>query len=126
MAESELGSEVDLGHGVVEFGKEEERVVAEATGTARGVENDAFDRAVGCVKGDAIASGDEDAMIAAGSEADRDVGHALQEEHVVPNVGVVVGVRRVDKAGVGSEAGGANAGSAVERVDFETGVIGYD
>jgi hypothetical protein len=51
-------------------------------------------------------------------------GEALEQDHVVPHVGVVVGVGRVDQAGVGGKAGGADAGRAVEGVDFEAGVVG--
>ena len=37
MAERELGFEIDLGHGLVEFRKIEQRIVAEAAGAARAV-----------------------------------------------------------------------------------------
>ncbi len=49
---------------------------------------------------------------------------ALQQDDVVPDVGVVIGVGRVDHAGVGGKTSGANAGSAGEGVDFEAGVVG--
>jgi hypothetical protein len=47
MAEGKLGFEVDFGHRAVEFGEEEERVVAKATGAARRIEDKAFDGALG-------------------------------------------------------------------------------
>ena len=44
MAEGVLGFEIELGHGAVQCGEVEERVVAEAAGAARGFEDQAFDR----------------------------------------------------------------------------------
>jgi hypothetical protein len=48
----------------------------------------------------------------------------LQQEHIVPDVGVVVGVGRVYQARVGRESRRADSRSAPESVDFETGVVG--
>ena len=126
MAEGMLGFEIDFGHGVLEFGQIEERVVAEAARAARRFEDESFDRAVCCIEGLAIAGGDEDAVVAGGALGCWNAGEALEQDHVVPDVGVVVGIWRVDEAGIGGETGGANAGRSVEGVDFEAGVIGED
>ena len=123
MAEGELGFEVDFGHGAVECGQVEERVVAKAAGAAGRVEDEAFDRALGGVKRQAVPGGYQNAAVARGAGGGRDAGEALQQDHVVPHIGVVVGVGRVDQAGVGGEAGGADAGRAVEGIDFEAGVV---
>ncbi len=126
MAEGELGFEINFGHGAVEAGQVEKRVVAEAAGAAGGFEDAAFDGAFGGVEGLAVAGGDEDAAIVGGAAVGGDAGEALQQDHVVPDIGVVVGVGRVDETGVGSEARGADAGRAVKGVDLEAGVIGED
>ncbi len=47
MADGELGLEIDFGHGAIELRQVEEGIVAEAAGAARGVEDHAFDCAVG-------------------------------------------------------------------------------
>ncbi len=65
-------------------------------------------------------------MVAGGAQRVGNPASSLQKEHVVPDVGVVVGVRRVDQAGVGGIASRAHAGRAVERIDFEAGVVGND
>jgi len=124
MAEGELGFEVEFGHGAVEGGQEEERVIAEAAGAARRVQDEAFNCALRCVERLAVAGGDENAAVACGASGCGNAGEALQQDHVVPDIGVVVGVGRVGEPGVGGEAGGADAGRAVERVHFEAGVVG--
>ena len=50
----------------------------------------------------------------------------LEKDDVVPDVSVVVCIGRVDIAGVGCKARGADAGSAGQGVDFEAGVVGDD
>src|SRR5271166_2953416 len=66
MAERELGFEIQLGHGLVERGQVEERIVAEAAGTARSLEDEALDCAVGDMEGLAVARGDQHASVARG------------------------------------------------------------
>jgi hypothetical protein len=52
-------------------------------------------------------------------------GDELLEEHdVIPDVGVVVGIRRVDQAGVGGKTGRPDSGRAAKGIDFKTGVVG--
>ena len=126
VADGELHLNVEVGHGLVEGGNVEERVVAEAAGAMGSFEDDAFDCAFGHVDDDAVAGGGEDAAVAGGAVIGLDAGHALQKDDVVPDVSVVVGVGRVDEAGIGGEAGGADAGSAGEDIDFEAGVVGND
>src|SRR5579859_4670982 len=112
MTERKLGVEVDFGHGAVQLRKIEERIVAEAAGAARSAEDDAFHAAVRCVFGPPIAGSDQDAVVTGCALFGWSFSEALQEDHVVPDVGVVIGsVRRVDDAYVGGEARGSNSGS---------------
>ena len=53
----------------------------------------------------AIACGDEDTAVARSALGCGHGGEFLQQEHIVPDVGVVVGVGRVNQAGVGGKAG---------------------
>jgi hypothetical protein len=124
MTEGELGLEVDLGHGAVELGEIEKRIVSETAGAAGSVEDHAFDAAVGLVCGVAVARGDKYATVACGAPRGRYSFETLQQDDVVPDVGVVVGIGGVDHAGVCGETGRAHAGSAGEGVNFETGVVG--
>src|SRR5271157_6382248 len=126
MAEGELGFEVEFGHGAVQGGQVEEWIVAEAACASWSFEDKTLDRALGGMESHAVAGGDQHAAVAGGAAGWRDPGKALQEDHVVPHVGVVVGVGRVDQAGVGGEASGADAWGALEGVYFEAGVVGQD
>src|SRR3954463_6806275 len=96
MAESQLCIEINFGHGALEFGEEEERVIAEATGAARSVQNDTVYGPIAGVLHTSVASGNEDAVIAGLSLIEGGISETLKEDHVVPDVGIVVGVRRVD------------------------------
>ena len=62
----------------------------------------------------------------AGKLGMKDAVKLLDQDHVVPDIGIVVGVRRVDQAGVGGESRGADTGSPVKRVDFEAGIVSQD
>ena len=50
----------------------------------------------------------------------------LQKQHVVPHVGVVVGVGRVDQARIGGITRRTHAGRAAERIHFKAGIVGDD
>ena len=117
---------VDFGHGALEFGEVKERVVAKAASAARSIEDDSFDGTVGGVLNATIARGDKYAMVSGIAALRGNVSQALKENDVVPDIGVVVGIRRVDEAGVGCESGRTDSGRAVQGVYFETGVIGED
>ena len=67
MAEGEFGFEVDFGHGAVKGGQVEERVIAEAAGAARGIEDQAFDLSLCGVKGQAVAGCYKNAAVAGGA-----------------------------------------------------------
>src|SRR5579862_5234670 len=94
MAEGELGLEVDLGHGAVELGQVEKRVVAKASSAAWRVQDHALDCAVRFVCGSAVAGGDEYAAVTCGALRGRNGFELLEQDDVVPDVGVVVGVGR--------------------------------
>ena len=126
MTEGELGFEVDFGHGALEGRQVEERIVAEAASAARGLEDESIDGAFGRLDDFTVECGDQDAAITGGALVGRDFGEALEQDDVVPDVGVVVGIGRVDETGVGCIASGTDAGSAIEGVDFEAGVVGED
>ena len=96
---------VDFGHGALEFGEVKERVVAKAASAARSIEDDSFDGTVGGVLNATIARGDKYAMVSGIAALRGNVSQALKENDVVPDIGVVVGIRRVDEAGVGCESG---------------------
>ena len=121
-----LGGEVDLGHCAVEGGEIEERVVAETAGAAGRFEDESFDCSMRGVEGQAVAGGDKDTAITGGALGQGHAGEVLQKDHVVPDVGVVVGVGGVGEAGIGGKTGGADAGRAAEGIDFEAGVVGED
>ena len=70
-AERELGLDVDFGHGTVQRGQVEERVIAKAAGAARGFQNESLDRALGGVEGHAIARGHQHAAVAGGAAGRR-------------------------------------------------------
>src|SRR6516165_2450860 len=123
MAKGKLGFEVDFSHGAFKFGQVKERIVAEAAGAAWSIEDDSLDGAVRGVKGQAGSGCDQDAMVAGGALRGRNTGEALQEDHVVPDVGVVVGVGGVDQASVGGKARGTHTGCTVEGVDLQTRVV---
>src|ERR1700722_289009 len=108
MAEGELGLEIDFGHGAVKVWQIEERVIAETAGAARGAEDHAIDGAIGHVCWLAVTGSDQYAVIASSALLGWDGVEALEEDDIVPDVGVVVGVGRVDQAGVGGEASGAD------------------
>jgi hypothetical protein len=124
MADGELGFKVDLGHGAVQFREVKQRIVAEAVGAAWSGENIAFDGTVADGEDVAVSGGGEDAVV---SRAALGEGDACEEGDEVEVVALVEwkGLRGVEGVVVG-KAGGADAGMAVEGVDFEAGVVGYD
>lgn len=126
VTEGELGLEIDFGHGPIELGQIEEGIVTESAGAARGVEDHAFDGAIGRVSGLAVARGDENAMISGGTFCRWNSVEPLEKEDVIPDIGVVVGIGRVDESGVSGETGGADSGRAREGIDFEARVVGED
>ena len=121
-----LGGQVDFGHGAVEGGEIEERVVSKAACASGRLEDKAFHGAVRGVEGKAVAGGDQDAAVAGGALGLLHAGEALQQDYVVPDIGVVIGVGRIDEAGVSRESGRADTGRTVERIDFEAGVVCED
>jgi len=92
-----------LGHGAAEGGKEEEGVVAEAAGAARGGEDEAFDRSLGGVEDFAIAGEGERAAVTGLAAGFGDGGEGGEEGGVVAVVG------RVGVAGDGEIGGVAGA-----------------
>jgi hypothetical protein len=72
----------------------------------------------------AIAGGNQDAVVARLASFGWHITDALKEDDVIPNVGIVVGVRGIDHARVCCETSGANARGAVDGIDFKTRVIG--
>jgi hypothetical protein len=126
VTEGELGLEIDFGHGAIELGQIEEGIVTKAAGASGGVEDHAFDGAIGRVSGLAVTRGDEDAMISGGTFCRWNSVEPLEKEDVIPDIGVVVGIGRVDESGVSGETGGADSGRAREGIDFEARVVGED
>ena len=98
MAEGMLGFKVKLSHGLIESRQIEERIVAKTPGAARGFKDEAVDGALRNVEGLAVAGSYERAEVARGALSKGNIGKALQEDHVVPDVSVVIGIRRVDEA----------------------------
>ena len=126
MADGELGFKVELGHGAISLGKVKKRVVAEASGAVGGFKDQAFDRAFGGVERLAVARCNEYAAVPRRALERRDAFEPLKEDDVVPDIRIVVGVGRVDEAGVSGKTGGTDPGSAVEGIDFEAGIVGHD
>ncbi len=125
MAERVLGRSIELGDGLAELGKKEQRVVAEAGRAARRVEHltvPAADR-------------DQGLRIVGGAQRDQgadeacapvvDVAQAIDQERVVGGVldaPVVFAV--VDRARHRRELRGRDARRAAERVDAQARVVG--
>ena len=126
VTEGELGLEINFRHGAIEPGQIEEGIVTKAAGASGGVEDHAFDGAIGRVSGLAVARGDENAMISGGTFCRWNSVEPLEKEDVIPDIGVVVGIGRVDESGVSGETGGADSGRAREGIDFEARVVGED
>ena len=78
MADGELGFEIEFGHGAVEGGKVEERIVAEAAGASGRFEDETFHGAFRDVEGMAVARGDQNAAVAGGAVRGRDAGKAIE------------------------------------------------
>jgi hypothetical protein len=121
-----LGFEVDFGHGVVQFGQVEEGVVAEAASSAGGFKDESVDVALGGGDWLAITCRDQDAAVTRSALGCGDTVEALKQHHIVPDVGVVIGVGGIGEACIGGKAGGADSGCTVERVDFKAGIVGQD
>ncbi len=83
-----------------------------------------FDSALSGLDELAVPRGNQNTMVAGRAQGGRDAGHALHQQHVVPHVGVVIGVGRIDQPGIGGKPGRAHAGRAAEGVHFEAGIIG--
>ena len=96
MAEGKLRLKVDFGHGALQVRQIEEGVIAEAAGAARGIEDHTFDGAVGHVRRLAVPGSDKYAVVAGSALRRRNGVESLEEDDVVPDVGVVVGIGRVD------------------------------
>src|SRR5580692_5496569 len=92
MAERKLGLKIYLGHGLAKAWQKKQRIVTEAAGTARCIENHALDGTVGYLNHLAIARDHQRALIARRAQRRRKFFHPLQKDHVIPDVGVVVGV----------------------------------
>jgi secondary thiamine-phosphate synthase enzyme len=122
MAVREPCGGVEFGHGPAELGEEEEGIVAEAGGSARRVEDFAFDDAVGESKDLAVADGGEGAAIAGRIRGGRDGGECGEEAGVVALIRGEAGAWWVTC--IVGVAGGADAGCSVEGVDLEAGVVG--
>jgi hypothetical protein len=113
-----------LGHGAVEGGNEEERVVAEAAGAAWSGEDLALDGAFGGVEDAAVAGKGQDAAVTGLAALRGDAGEGSEESGVVAEVYCVCGVVGVSE--IGGEAGAAHTGRSIECGDFEAGVVGED
>ena len=81
-----------LGHGAVEGGNEEERVVAEAAGASGSGEDEAFDRAFGGVKDLAVTGEGEGAAVTGVAKGFGDASESGEESGVVAEVWGVGGV----------------------------------
>jgi hypothetical protein len=124
MAVGELGRKVNFGHSALQFREKEKRVVPEASGAARCIKNYALDGAVGSVLDSAVAGGDQHAVIAGFPLFGWNIADSLKEDDVIPDIGIVVGVRGIHHSRIGGETSRADAGSAVDGIDFKAGVIG--
>lgn len=105
MAEGQLRFEIDLGHGALKFWKVKQWIVSEAAGASRRGQNDAFDRTVACVLDSAVSSCNEHAVVSSVALVWRQISESLEQYHVVPDVGVVICVGRIDEACIGSKTG---------------------
>jgi len=98
MTESEFCVQIDFSHGVLELRKIEKRIVAKAIGPAWCLQDDALDGTVRGVLNPAIARGDKYTVVSGVSLLCGQISQPLQQNHVVPDVGIVVRVRRVHEA----------------------------
>jgi hypothetical protein len=122
MAEGELRLSVEFGHGLATLGEIKERVVTEAFCASGGAQNLAFDFAAAGGEDFAVAGCGEDAMVSGVALLVAGVFEGGDEAEVVAFVWG--GGWRRGEVPVFGISGGANAGCAFERVDFEAGVVG--
>jgi hypothetical protein len=130
VAEGELGSNVELCHGLVLVGEKEERIIAEAVGASWRGYDLSFDGAVADAENVSVAGCGEDAVVTGFRILDGDFAKGVEEVEVVALVcGCFAGEREVLiylGQVIFGVASGANAGGSVEGVYFEAGVVGYD
>src|SRR5271156_4633370 len=119
MAERPLGLVIHFRHGALAPRQIKERIVSETVTSTRSGENAAFGCALRAQQSSAIPGGGQHTMIASTALALRDASELLQQEEFVVVVGAAIGM----EAGIGGVTGGANAGSALERVDFQSGIV---
>ena len=124
MAESELGLDVEFGHGLFLMGEIEEGIVAEAVHASWCGEDLAFDGAVADGEDLSVMGSSEDAVVSRSWIGVGDFAKGFEETEVV----ALICCRRGGALEilVISVTGGADAGRSVERVDFKAGVVGDD
>ena len=119
MAERPLGLVIHFRHGARAGGQIKEGIVSETVTAARSREDAAFDCALRGQQTGAIPGGSQHTLIACTAIALRDASELLQEEEIVVAIGVGIRV----EAGISGVARGANARSALERVDLQSGIV---
>jgi hypothetical protein len=117
--------ERNFGHGELQLGKPEERIVAEAAVTTRRGEDFAIDGTFGGQKQLTVARYGQGATIAGCALRD-----SAQARKQIEIVAFIVGEPRFGEArlvtGVTSKARGTHPGFATQGVDFKTGVVSED
>ncbi len=134
MTDLVLRCEIDLCHGLSERGEIEQRIISEASAATRLREDFSLDGTFGGVDTDAVAREGEHTAVLGMTLADRNCGESSEQVCVVPLICSHVIYSYVTwghawvavEGGVSGVAGGADSGFSVERVDFETGVVGDD
>ena len=124
MTDGVLLLERNFRHGESELRKEEEGIVSEAAGSARGGENFAIDETFGGQQHLAVSGEGERAAVAGGAEGD--TAQAGQEVEIIAGVDGDLAGATGDIARILGKARGAYAGFASQGVDFEAGIVGED
>jgi len=122
MTKGELDLRIELSHSFAAFGQIKERVVTEALGAPRRVEDMAFDCAVADGQNVTIARCGEDAAIARMAGFFRRVLQGGKKAEIVALVGR--GRWRTREILIFGVAGGAYPGVTLQSIDLEAGVIG--
>ena len=121
MAERKLGLKVEFRHGASSFREAKKRIVAKTTGAPRSFKDDSFHGSVRNVQGKTIPRCDQHTMVARRALRCRHTGEPLQQDHVVPHIGVVRWrVGRIDHPGIRGIAGRSHPRRTIQRIHFES------
>ena len=124
MTERKLRLQIDLRHRALQFRKIKERIITESACAARCAQNHAVHAPVRRVFGPAIARCNQNAVIAGCAILPGVLAQPLQQNHVVPDVGVVIGcIRRIHNPHVCSKSCRAHTRRSLQRIHLKPRIV---